>query len=217
MKSFLEVIKQNFIHSKIALLITVLVVLLATTSPESSIAISRGNYTWLFILMLPFFVIFGNFRKLINLNASKKSYYIGSILTYVVSAFFVSLINTIIHLTLDNISNGQTVINLMDVCKWTQNGIFIAFIQQFFFLLLVSLFLHTLLSMQTKWYGWITDIVIIAIICIFIPIAPLREVLVNFFGLIMINSNAILNIVTNIIICIILYFIGLGILKNKSI
>lgn len=217
MKSYLEVMKQNFIHSKVALIITALIVIFSTTSPDASISISRGNYTWLFTLMLPFFVVFGNFRKLINLNASKKSYYVGSILTYIVSAFFVSLINTIIHLTLDNISNGQTVINLMDVCQWTQNGIFIAFIQQFFFLLLVSLFLHILLSMQTKWYGWITDIVIIAIICIFIPIAPLREILVNFFQLIMINSNAILNIGANIVICIMLYFIGLGILKNKSI
>ena len=81
-------------------------------------------------------------------------------------------------------------INLMDVCQWTANGIVVAGLQQMFFLLLVMIFLHVLLSMQTHWYGWLTDAILVAIICVFTPIAPLRAVLAGFFQIIMINRNA---------------------------
>ena len=63
----------------------------------------------------------------------------------------------------------------MDVCRWTENGIFAAALQQMFFLLLVMVFLHVLLSMQTHWYGWLTDVVLVAIVCVFTPIAPSRD------------------------------------------
>lgn len=62
------------------------------------------------------------------------------------------------------------------------------------FLLLVMIFIHVLLSMQRYWYGWLTDAVLIAVICIFAPIAPLRAILTGFFQIIMFNGNAVLQI-----------------------
>ena len=46
---------------------------------------------------------------------------------------------------------------MMDVCGWTENRIVAAGLQQMAFLLLVMIFLHVLLSMQARWYGWLTD------------------------------------------------------------
>ena len=90
----------------------------------------------------------------------------------------------------------------MDVCKWTENGIIAAGLQQMFFLLLAMVFLHVLLSMQNRWYGWLTDGLLVAIICIFTPIAPLRAILAGFFKMIMLNGNAVLHIGICLLRCV---------------
>lgn len=105
---------------------------------------------------------------------------------------------------------------MMDVCQWTENGIAVAGLQQMFFLLLVMIFLHVLLSMQSHWYGWLTDAVLVAIICIFTPIAPLRAVLAGFFQAIMMNSNAALHIGICLLLSTAISFAGLAVLKRKT-
>ena len=104
----------------------------------------------------------------------------------------------------------------MDVCGWTDNGIIIAFIQQAFFLILVMTFLHVLLSMQTKWYGWLADILLIAVICIFTPFAPLRSLLAGFFHVIMINRNALIQISDSVLLTALLSLTGVLILKKRT-
>lgn len=92
----------------------------------------------------------------------------------------------------------------------------ISFVNTMIHLLLVMIFLHVLLSMQPHWYGWLTDAVLVAIISIFTPIAPLRAVLGGFFQIIMLNSNAILHIGACLLLSIALSFVGLLVLKKKT-
>lgn len=217
MKPIFSVVKRNFASNLIALIITTLVVLLSTTSEDASMSISRGNYTYLYMLMIPFFIVYRNFSKLTHLSATKKDYYLGSMFTYAIAAAAVSLVNTFIHLVIDPINKTQTVINLMEICGWAENGVVLAFIQQFAFLLLVAIFLHVLLSMQSYWYGWLTDAVLVAIICVFVPIQPLRHILVDFFDVIMFNSNAWLHIGICLLSSLGFAFAGLAILKRKTI
>ena len=117
---------------------------------------------------------------------------------------------------IDPLNHTQTVINLMDVCGWMENNVFFAFIQQAVFLLLSMVFLHVLLSMQPHWYGWLTDIILVAIICIFTPIAPLRGLLAGFFKVIMFNPNALLHIVVCMGLSAALSATGLAVLKRKT-
>ncbi|QOV12036.1 hypothetical protein [Viridibacillus arvi] len=217
MKPVLTVIKRNFASNLIALIITILVVLLSTTSSDASISISRGNYTYLYMLMMPFFIVYFNFSKLIHLNATKKDYFWGSILTYIIAAASISMVNTFIHLVIDPMNQTQIVINLLELCGWWENGVFVAFFQQFAFLLMVAVFLHVLLSMQSYWYGWLTNAVLVAIICVFVPIQPLRQILVSFFKLIMFNGNALLHISVCLSISMVLALVGLAVLKRRSI
>ena len=151
-----------------------------------------------------------------HLGASKRDYYIACISSYVIIALCISLINSLMHLWLDPLYPAQTVINLMDVCHWTENGIFIAGLQQMFFLLLAMLFLHVLLSMQTRWYGWLADAILVTILCVFIPIAPLRGILTGFFQLVMLNHNAILHIGICLLLSATLSLAGLIVLKRKT-
>ena len=75
-----------------------------------------------------------------HLGASKKDYYLGCLISYGILAFCISLVNTVIHRLIDPIYPAQTVINMMDVCQWTENGMIVAGLQQMFFLLLVMVF-----------------------------------------------------------------------------
>lgn len=214
MTAIFSIVKRLIASNKISIIITVLVVVCATSSGD--VVLSNGNYTWLLAVLTPFFFVFYDFTKLIHLGTSKKDYFLGCFISYGFFAFCISLINTIIHLLIDPINSAQTIINLMDVCKWTENGTIVAGLQQMFFLLLVMVFLHLLLSMQTYWYGWLTDAVLVAIICIFTPIAPLRAILAGFFQTIMLNGNAVLHIFICLLLSAALSFGGLVVLKRKT-
>lgn len=214
MRAIVSIVKRLLASNSISFILTALVVLCATSSGE--VVLSNGNYTWLLAVLTPFFFVFYDFKKLTHLGASKKDYYAGCLISYGFLAFCVSLANTLIHLLIDPLYPAKTVINLMDVCKWTENGIVAAGFQQMCFLLLVMVFLHVLLSMQAHWYGWLTDAVLAAIICIFTPIAPLREILSGFFQIIMLNGNAILHIGVCLLLSAALSLGGLAVLKRKT-
>lgn len=214
MKATFAIVKRLLASNKISFIITALVVLCATSSGD--VVLSNGNYTWLLAVMTPFFFVFYDYTKLMHLGASKRDYFFSCLISYGVLALGISLINTLIHLLIDPVYPAQAVINMMDVCKWTENGIFIAGVQQMFFLLLVMIFLHVLLSMQPHWYGWLTDAILVAIICIFTPIAALRGILSVFFQIIMLNGNALLHMGICLLLSAALSFAGLLVLKRKT-
>ena len=214
MTAIFAIVKRLLASNKISFMITAFVTLCATSSGD--VVLSNGNYTWLLALFTPFFFVFYDFTKLMHLGANKKDYFVGCLISYGFLAFCISLFNTVIHLLLDPLYVARTVINLMDVCKWTENGMVVAGIQQMFFLLLVMVFLHVLLSMQAHWYGWLTDALIVAVICIFTPIAPLRAVLAGFFQVVMLNGNAFLHIFLCLLLSAALSLGGIAVLKRKT-
>ena len=214
MTAIFSIVKRLLSSNKISFILTALVVLCATSSGE--VALSNGNYTWLLAVLTPFFFVFYDFTKLMHLGASKRDYFFGCLISYGLLALCISLVNTVVHVLIDPVYPAQTVINLMDVCRWTENGVLVAGLQQMFFLLLVMIFLHVLLSMQTRWYGWLPDVVLVAIICVFTPIAPLRAVLGGFFQIIMFNGSAVLHIGVCLLLSAALSLAGLAVLKRKT-
>ncbi len=214
MTAIFSIVKRLLSSNKISFILTALVVLCATSSGE--VALSNGNYTWLLAVLTPFFFVFYDFTKLMHLGASKRDYFFGCLISYGFLALCISLVNTVVHMLIDPVYPAQTVINLMDVCRWTENGVLVAGLQQMFFLLLVMIFLHVLLSMQTRWYGWLTDAVLVAVICVFTPIAPLRAVLGGFFQIIMFNGSAVLHIGVCLLLSAAFSLAGLAVLKRKT-
>lgn len=214
MTAIFSIVKRLLSSNRISFILTAIVVLCATSSGE--VALSNGNYTWLLAVLTPFFFVFYDFTKLMHLGASKRDYFFGCLISYGFLALCISLVNTVVHVLIDPVYPAQTVINLMDVCRWTENGVFVAGLQQMFFLLLVMIFLHVLLSMQTRWYGWLTDAVLVAVICVFTPIAPLRAVLGGFFQIIMFNGSAVLHIGVCLLLSAAFSLAGLAVLKRKT-
>lgn len=214
MTAIFSIVKRLLSSNKISFILTAIVVLCATSSGE--VALSNGNYTWLLAVLTPFFFVFYDFTKLMHLGASKRDYFFGCLISYGFLALCISLVNTVVHVLIDPVYPAQTVINLMDVCRWTENGVLVAGLQQIFFLLLVMIFLHVLLSMQARWYGWLTDAVLVAVICVFTPIAPLRAVLGGFFQIIMFNGSAVLHIGVCLLLSAAFSLAGLAVLKRKT-
>ena len=216
MTAIIAIVKRMLASNKISFIITAAVVFCATASGDSAIALSNGNYAWLLAIMTPFFFVYYDYTKLMHLGMSKKDYFIGSLISYGLLAIIISTVNTAIHLLIDPLNQTQTVVNLMSLCGWKKNGLFIAFFQQTCFLFLIMVFLHVLLTMQPYWYGWLTDGILAPIICIFTPIAPLRHILAGFFKVIMFNSNALFHIGICLLLSAILSLIGLTVLKRKT-
>ncbi len=214
MRSVLAIARRLMASNKIGYSITLVVVVAATSSGD--VVLSNGNYTWLLALISPFFFVFYDFPRLLHLGVSKKDYLSGCITAYALLAFLISLLNTVIHLVIDPLYGERMVINMMDVCAWMTNGAFVAFLQQLLFLFMTMVFLHLLLSMQEHWYGWLLDALLIAIICIFTPIAPLRALLASFFRLVMFNGNALLHISVTVFLTLLFTFMNILVLKNKT-
>ena len=216
MSAVCAIVKRMLASNKISYAVTAAVVLCATTSGAGETALSNGNYTWLLAVLTPFFLVLYDFKKLLCLGAGKGDVYLGALVSYGLLALLASLVNTVIHLLIDPLNRSQQVINLMDVCGWTQNGALAAFFQQAMFLFLVMVFLHVLLSMQPHWYGWLTDAVLIAVISVFTPIAPLRALLAGFFQVILLNAAAPVQIGACLGLSAGLAAAGLAVLKRKT-
>ena len=134
MSAINAVVKRILSSNRLSFIITFVVVLCAVSSKDSSVALSNGNYFWLASLFIPFFSVLYAVPRLLHLGAEKRDCYIGSLCSYCVIALVVSLLNTFVCLFIDSINKSQTVINLMNVCRWMENGVIIAFLQQAVFL-----------------------------------------------------------------------------------
>lgn len=227
MKRTLVTAKINLATNKLSAFITLGVVVAVIISGAistcfsngESTQISLGSYFYLYILMIPFFIVCSNYKKLIHLNADKRTYYAGSILTYAIAALLVSGCNTVFYTFEDALRPLYATLpmsNLMELTGWMSNGVLIALIQQTAFLFLLAVTLHTLISLQTSWVGWVVDAVIIAVISVFTPIAPLRNVLVGFFQLVMFNRNFLLHIAVCLGLSALIGMLGMISLKKRT-
>jgi hypothetical protein len=213
------------------------IIAVSSGSAGEQLQISSGNYSWLLIIMAAIFIPTKNFSRIVNLGGKRDGFFWGSLSCYATLAGAVTIANTFLYYTYERLlistgyysgyetllqnpaimDNHYISVNLIEVFGWLGNGAVIAFVQQFAFLFLLASVVHTLTAMQDKWYGWVTDAVIAAILGVFIPIAPLRVWLIRFFNLIIFNSNAFMQIAACMLIAIAVYAMSKLIFVRKAI
>jgi hypothetical protein len=180
-----------------------------------------GNYLVLLPLFMGIFIPAKNFSKLLNLGCKRLDFFKSCLLTYAIAAFFTALVCLVLWLVVDPIvlarAGEPTLFNLFEVFGFEKNGAIAAFFQMFAFLLLVACVAHTLTLAQGRWYGWLADALIIAIISVFTPIAPLRAALVWFFKMIIFHDAATVQILSCLILGASVYLAGLVPIKTKPI
>ena len=159
---------------------------------SGNISISAFWALWILPILAAVLVPSRNFRRTVNLGGKRDNFFLGSAALYAVMAGVVALVVTVFSYAIDaplaNSARYSEILTAQGVFGWTEYGPIAAFFQHFAFLLLFSSFAHTLTAIQDKWYGWAADVLIIAIISVFTPIAPLRSALTGFFRLILFEA-----------------------------
>ncbi|MCL1820286.1 MAG: hypothetical protein FWG36_06490 [Oscillospiraceae bacterium] len=212
-------------------------IIMAAGGSAAQLSPSAGIYLWLLVILAAIRIPLKNFRRITNLGGKRGGFFTGSIASLVVLSGLVSAANTVFHYAIDGLfinsgglkgyeafiqdpslmDNNYIIVNLIELFGWTSRGIFFAFIQQFAFLILLSVAVYTLTAIQDKWYGWVTDAVIAAILGTFIPIAPLRAWLVWFLELITFNSNALIQIAACLVLSVGIYALNKPVFARKAI
>ena len=230
----LVVAKVNFRNIKLAYVITAIVICCLVIQDIVFIVLNLfgidvsagdgtaglGNFLYLLVLLSAIFIPARNFRRLMNLGGKRDDFFYGCAMTYVIMAAAVSLAGIILYYTYERLLlvyyDGWTL-NVLYWFGWIARGPVIAFFQQFAFLFLLAVFTHTLTSAQDRWYGWAADILIVAIISVFTPIAPLRSSLVWFFNMIIFHPNAFLQITSCLVLAALVYWLSRPIFARKAI
>lgn len=213
------------------------IVAAARGSAGAQLQISGANYFWLLIIMAAIFIPVNHYKKVINLGGKRKAFWSGGLMTYTILAAAVALFNTVFYYTFERfliytgyyvsletymqnpsvMDNHYVSVNLVELFGWSAQGPFFVFMQQFAFLFLLAAVVHTLAVIQDKWYGWVTDLIIAAILATFIPIPALRPALLWCFDMILFNSNALLQIVVCLVLGTAIYALSKPILSLKAI
>jgi hypothetical protein len=217
----------NLKQSKAAYRVSAVVLLLAIANmiaigiiygwdkPDNE-SLALSNYLYILPLLMAILIPALNFGKLMNLGGKRVDFFKSSILTYLYVVVAIVAISMVLQLVFGNTGAfGQ--FSLFDVFGFMQNGAVVAFFQMSAFLLLFCCVLHTLTLAQTRWYGWVADIFIIAIISVFTPIAPLREALVWFFDMIIFQDSAIVQILSCVVLSALVYGASLFPIKTRQI
>jgi hypothetical protein len=213
--------------------ITVIVCVVALVTPDlilrvyisseeigQNVSLSTGWVLWLLPVLAAILISARNFTRIAHLGGKREAFFRGCLLTYVVLAGAASLLGVAVHYAGDIpyvAGNLGGLITVPDVFGWGTHGPVVFFLQQFAFLFLSAVFAHTLTAVQGRWYGWALNGALIAMICVFPPIAPLRAALADYFHLILINPNALLQIAACLAIGIALYLLNRPILARKAI
>ena len=232
-KSIFNIAKLNFKNLKVPYLVTGIIVLLMLAQTivdmliiNNNLEISVGCYLWLLPIMAAIFIPAKNFRRIVNLGGKRWNFFWGSLMAYAILACVISFVNVLFNFAFDPLieTSGSFdpvflggIANLIEVFGWTRYGPVVAFFQQFAFLFLFSVFVHTLTAAQGKWYGWTADVLIVAIISVFTPIKPLREAEAWFFNLILFHSNALLQITACMVLAMGIYALNKPIFARKAI
>jgi hypothetical protein len=205
-----------YIITATLLIIGVWNLIASSTGITGNYYVEMGNYLYAIPVFAPIFIVGRNFKRIMNLNGKKHDYYWACLINYVIIAAAASFLNIVLFSISKSLFGSQLVIqSLAEAFGWLKHGVIVGFFQQFFFLLLIAVFVHMLTEMQCFWFGWVTDVLLIAIISVFTPIPLLRNILIAFFNMIIFCQNALMQIVCCLILTACFYILDLLALRRK--
>lgn len=178
---------------------------------------------WIFSFLIPLAALYiptNNFRRIINLGGKRRDYFWGSLVTYAVLACAASLIGVIVHYAEDLIATSidpfSNIVALSDVFGWSAHNPIVAFFQQLAFLFLLATFVHTLATMRNKWYGWVTYITLFTVVLVFTNTMSLQSKIAWFFNLLTSHDNALLQIVSCVVLAMVIYMFSKPVIARTT-
>ena len=191
-KKLLAIVKLNILSNGRAYIITGIFLLLFLIQESGYIfdigndkgADSRasiGYVLYLFIFFSAIGIPVDNFYKLINMGGKRDDFFKSALLTYIVLACFVALANLAICYTYDRVwdDTSTKIFNVIGESEWDTHGPFASVLQQFVFLLLASIAVHTLglihVLLRGSWRCWLFDGILLAFVIVYQSFEPLNS------------------------------------------
>jgi hypothetical protein len=214
----LKNIKAAYITAACLIIIGMWTLIQCLTGLSGNIYIDTANYLYVFAVLSPILISSYCMKRVLYLNGSKKMFFKGTLLAYLIAALSFSVLNLLIFSLTDVIfGNSVSIINLSSVFGWRENGLIVCLIQQFSFFLFAECFFHTLTCAHFRKYGIAADIILAAILAIFIPVKQFRKYLTAFFDLIIFADNAAIQIISCLLLSALFYLMSINIIRRRKI
>ncbi|MCL2600677.1 MAG: hypothetical protein FWD88_05810 [Treponema sp.] len=207
-------------------LIGAMMVGIAKTQGMSSpgLHIASGGAPFVLTIMAAIFIPTVNFRRICNLGGNRQSFFLGSLIAYVLIAIGASLVGMAEYLGIDafvkfveSSPRGYFIQTLHLVSLWTEGGIVVGFFKLVAHMFWLAIFVHVLAAVQGKWYGWAADVGLVMISAAFRPLAPLNNALDWFFSVTISNPGAPAQILSCFVLGIALYALSWPVMARKAI
>ncbi|WP_083397567.1 hypothetical protein [Paenibacillus sp. LC231] len=186
-------------------MITNVIVSLSLGDSTENTQVSAANLLIVFLIFVGSVLPAGLFRRVMNLGATRKEYYIGMLLVYSIWSAIFAVLNIVwFQVEISFIRQYENTFNILEIFGWTQFGIVGMFFYQFgAYLLLISL-LNLLFSGLRQVMGWVIWVVFIAAIPIFTSIPSLRHTLADGLLALLFNDSLLQGLGLTLIISLVL-------------
>jgi|SRR5690625_112759 len=191
------IMKASFLQLRIYLLfflgvagVSIASQIIVNLSLKENTLVSIGNMLTPFLIIIAIVLPTSFFKRVINLGATRKEYYISVLAIYAIWAAGYSVFN-IIWFKLENIFlvDYLTLLNILEVFHWDQFSVIGMFFYQFgTYMMIISLF-NLLFSGLMNFVNWIIWAVLIVAIPIGVSIPSYRVQVADAFQTLLFNDS----------------------------
>lgn len=185
--------KASFLQLRIYLLFLIVIIAASLVSQiieQEDTFVSIGNMLTPFLIIMAIVLPISFFKRIINLGATRKEYYINLLAIYAVWIAGYALFN-ILWFKLENtfLMDDLTTFNILEIFHWDQFGMAGMFIYQFGAYMLVISLLNLLFSGLGHFMNWAIWAILIAAIPIGVSIPTYRAQVADAFQVLLFNDS----------------------------
>lgn len=196
----------------------VLDMVLCLIGVQNNNEVSAGNIVTVFLVVMALVIPLYFFKRILNLGATRRDYYLGSMFTYsIISAIF-SLFN-IIWLSLERglLNQLRLHYNIITIFGWDRYGVLGMFFYQLAAYLLLIAFLNLVVSSLKNILGIIMNFLLVAAIAVSLSIQTLRIGVIKSLKILIFNPDILTGFILTLVLSIILFGIGWYFTKRREI
>lgn len=183
--------------------------LLGIVGVNRTTEVSSGNIATVFLLMIAGVLPLYFFKRIINLGASRKAYYFGTMLSYVLWVAGFSVFNIIWFLLEQNIFiKYKSYFNIIEIFGWDRYGVIGMFIYQFSTYLFIVAFFNLVFSCMRDTMALGLYILLAAAISISMSISFLREAVYKGIAILFFNPNMLPSTMLTLALIVLLFMAG---------
>ncbi|MFB5760905.1 hypothetical protein [Paenibacillus medicaginis] len=199
MNKLMVLLKASFLQLRIYLLcitgivalnVIASVIVYLSLGGEHEDDVSVANLFTIFLIFVASVLPVSFFKRIINLGASRKEYYVGVLIIYTIWSAVFSLFNILwLQIEIGIIQKYEHTLNILEIFHWDQFGLVGMFVYQFGAYMMLMSLLNLLFSGLRHFVGWIIWALLIAAIPIGTSLPSLRPKVAEGFLTLLFNDS----------------------------